>query len=82
MRDSNGQFMPEGRNFRLSIRVTRSELALAHIMARRQKLSLTQYITKLVQTDSEGVKPSHSHRQVDMREFRNAAEPCRDYERR
>lgn len=74
--------MPQGRDFRLSIRVTRSELALMHIMARRQKLSLTQYITKLVQTDSEGVKPSRLTAPVNMKEFRNAAAPCREYERR
>lgn len=74
--------MPEGRDFRLSIRVTRTELALAHIMARRKKLSLTQYITQLVQTDSEGARPVHTSRHVDMREFRNAAAPCRDYNER
>ena len=72
LRGSNGQFLPEGRDFRLSIRVTRSELALAHIMARRAGKPLTQYITALVQADSEGVKVGQPPQAHYARELRQA----------
>ena len=67
--------MPEGRVYRLSIRVTRSELALAHIMARRAEKPLTQYITGLVQADSEGVKPVLHQQRETIRDFRQAIAP-------
>lgn len=56
-RDSNGQFMPEGRLYRLSIRVTGAELALAHILAERADQTLTRYICDLIDTAAKDAKP-------------------------
>ena len=48
------------RLYRISIRVTGSELALAHMQAERKGLSLTKYLVGLVEADAGEGGESHS----------------------